>query len=65
MSPEDWDSCSWALQRTYVAGFEQEELITTGREQGSALREAGITGRTVDSGPGVIDLAAMRRELGG
>jgi hypothetical protein len=63
MSPEDWDSCSWALQRAYVAGFEQEELITTGSPQ--ALEEAGITGRTVDAGAGVIDLAAMRKEFGG
>lgn len=64
MSPEEWDACSWALQRTYVEGFEQEGLITGGSQQ-EGLEEAGITGRSVDTGAGVIDLAAMRAELGG
>ena len=65
MSPEEWDSCSWALQRTYVEGFEDEGLITAGTGERDALEEAGITGRAVDTGGGVIDLAAMRAELTG
>jgi hypothetical protein len=65
MSPEDWDSCSWALQRTYVEGFETEGLITAGTGEQGALEEAGLTGRSVDNGGGVIDLAAMRAELTG
>jgi hypothetical protein len=65
MSPEDWDACSWALQRTYVEGFEDEGLITAGTHEREALEEAGITGRAVDTGGGVIDLAAMRAELTG
>jgi hypothetical protein len=65
MSPEDWDSCSWALQRTYVEGFEEEGLITAGTGEQDPLEEAGLTGRSVDTGGGVIDLAAMRAELTG
>jgi hypothetical protein len=49
----------------YVDGFEQEELITAGTGERDALEEAGVTGRAVDTGGGVIDLAAMRAELAG
>ena len=71
MSPEDWDSCSWDLQRTYWDGLVAEGLVTTGepdegddtgeRDERNPLEQ--IAQRTVETGPGVIDLNEMRAQL--
>jgi hypothetical protein len=72
MSPEDWDACSWDLQRAYWEGFVEEKLVTTGEgeeggedhgQQDERQPMEQIAQRTVDTGPGVIDLAAMRDQL--
>jgi hypothetical protein len=62
MWPHEWDACSWDLQRMYADGFEAEGLVSFGGKP-EGLEDVGVTGRTVDTGGGVIDLAAMRAEL--
>jgi hypothetical protein len=64
MWPHEWDACSWDVQQMFWEGFVQEGLVSTDEPDGNAESGAPeIRGRTVDTGAGVINLAAMRDEL--
>jgi hypothetical protein len=65
MSPGDWDSAGWHVQRCYIEGLESEGLISSGGGGEEAAREAGVVSRKADTGAAVIDLARMRAALGG
>lgn len=64
MLPQEWDALPWHYQRMYAEGMQQEGLIKQGSPDEEA-REAGIGHREVNTGAGVIDLAAMKAELAG
>jgi hypothetical protein len=63
MSEAEWDECSWDLQRMYFEGMVADELIEVGESPERLAEKDGMTGRTVQSGDGVIDLGAMRDQL--
>jgi hypothetical protein len=65
MSPGDWDSAGWHVQRMYIEGMEAEGLISAGAGGEEAAQEAGIGSRKADTGASVINLAEMRDALGG
>jgi len=63
MWPHEWDACSWDLQRLYYEGMVAEGLIEVGESPEALAAKDGMTGRTADTGAGVIDLAAMRDQF--
>jgi len=71
MSPQEWDSCPWDVQRAYWDGMVAEQLVTTGEPEEAAEDADGepqdlmqaMAHRTADTGAGVIDLRAMKEQL--
>jgi hypothetical protein len=60
MSPDEWDACSWDVQRMYAEGMLGDGLYHVDEPAGESDGD-GFSHRTVDIGGDVIDLQEMIR----
>lgn len=61
MFPDEWDACSWDVQRMYAEGMRGEGLYHLDEPAGAQDGGEMFSHRTVDAGGDVIDLQEMIR----
>jgi hypothetical protein len=61
LSPDEWEGLSWDIQRVYVEGMIEEQLLA--EPDSSPQGEDMIAHRTAEVDADVIDLAQMQADL--